>query len=559
MANAFIKLGSLDFDEIKSNLKSYMQNQSDLSIDFDGSIANTVLDLLAYNTMYYAFYSNMLINESFIQSAQRPESLISLVKPFGYSISHKKSATTNLSISTTGTQKVLTPYTTTFSAVGSNGIQYVYYYTGGADGEVVEPGENEVFNQVTIQADGNPVSIPVYQGKSAVVDIPVTVDYTNQKIELTNKNADIRTLRLYVIENDGVKRQYTRVDNVNSSLNSSSRVYYLETSNTGYTIYFGAPQGVDGTFTGRGVGTEESVFISYVNTSGAGGNGSTSWTTSYVGLSIQNPNIIASGGTSSPNVNEIKFMAPREFASASRLVTVSDYQKAILDLGKINTNSSYPDRNVSVYGKDQSAERTTGTAYFSLYDNITGTVAGTNSKVTDIISELSDQVLVGTTFQYKDPTEATITLNLNSTDSADYDRFASLYSRGFNQKINQNESSAWSSARAEITAPLTDRKFDLKNPIKTYSGTDVSGATFTVLYSDTTPTDKTATITGSGVVDITANDDSGTTIGTVDTNTGLIALDSSKITSLYGISAEYASNLTEIKIQHELLGNPVAS
>ena len=48
MANAFIKLGSLDFDEIKSNLKSYMQNQSDLSIDFDGSIANTVLDLLAY-------------------------------------------------------------------------------------------------------------------------------------------------------------------------------------------------------------------------------------------------------------------------------------------------------------------------------------------------------------------------------------------------------------------------------------------------------------------------------------------------------------------------------
>ena len=167
--------------------------------------------------------------------------------------------------------------------------------------------------------------------------------------------------------------------------------------------------------------------------------------------------------------------------------------------------------------------------------------------------------MVGTTFQYKDPTEATITVNLNSTDSADYDRFSSLYSRGFNQKINQNESSAWSSARAEITSPMTDRNFDLKNPIKTYSGTDVSGATFTVLYSDTTPTDKTATISGSGVVDITANDGSGTTIGTVNTNTGLIALDSSKITNLYGISAEYATNLTEIKIQHELLGNPVAS
>jgi len=90
MANIPIQLGSLDFDEIKDNLKSFLQNSdNNLDIDFDGSIANTIVDLLSYNTMYYAFYSNMLMNESFMDSAQRVESLVSLSKPLGYSISHK--------------------------------------------------------------------------------------------------------------------------------------------------------------------------------------------------------------------------------------------------------------------------------------------------------------------------------------------------------------------------------------------------------------------------------------------------------------------------------------
>ena len=84
MANDFIQLGNMNYDDIRNNIKSYMSSKSDIDFDFDGSIAGTVLDLLAYNTLYYSFYSNMLINESFIDSAQRVENLISLVKPLGY-------------------------------------------------------------------------------------------------------------------------------------------------------------------------------------------------------------------------------------------------------------------------------------------------------------------------------------------------------------------------------------------------------------------------------------------------------------------------------------------
>ena len=65
MADNFLQFGSMNFDEIRSNLKSFMQDQNELDFDFDGSIASTVLDLLSYNTMYYAFYSNMLINYLF--------------------------------------------------------------------------------------------------------------------------------------------------------------------------------------------------------------------------------------------------------------------------------------------------------------------------------------------------------------------------------------------------------------------------------------------------------------------------------------------------------------
>jgi len=556
MADSFIQLGSLDFDDIRSNIKSYMENQSELDVNFDGSVASTILDLLAYNTMYYAFYSNMMINESFMESAQRSESLISLTKPFGYSFAHRKSATANLSVTNVSTgSATLIPYVTTFSAVGSNGLSYVFYYTGGADNEVVSPQTNQVFNEVSIEP-GEFASIPVYQGSAATVQNPVNVDYTNQTIELKNKSIDPRTLRLFVEENDGTLRQYSRVGNVNNNITSSSRVYYLETSNSGYTIYFGAPRNIDGAFTGRGVGETEKVFVSYVSSSGAGGNGSTSWDSPFSALSVTTPNIVASGGISSPNINEIKFMAPREFASANRLVTVADYQKAILNLGNINLNSTDPTKNVSVYGSNQSAEQTSGTAYFSLYDQITGTILGTSSVVTDTLSNLKNDVMVGITFQYKAPTEVTVTCNLNSSDSSDYQQFSSLYPRGFNQTVDASVPSSWSSAKAEITAPLTDRKFDLKNKLESYVTTQPAGVTFTVKITDTSDVAQTGFITGSGLVNIVANS---VTIGTVNTDTGYIVLDDTKMNSLQGITANYSNELTQIKIQHEILGTPVAS
>ena len=78
--NTSLPIDGLDFDDIKSNLKSYLSSQSTFSeYNFEGSGLNILLDILSYNTHYQAFYNNMVISESFIDSAVKEDSIYSLL------------------------------------------------------------------------------------------------------------------------------------------------------------------------------------------------------------------------------------------------------------------------------------------------------------------------------------------------------------------------------------------------------------------------------------------------------------------------------------------------
>ena len=91
MANARLQITDLDFDTIKNNLKSYLQQQSEFTdYDFEGSSLNILLDILAYNTHYNAYYLNMVANEAFMDTALLRDSVVSHAKilnyvPFSYS------------------------------------------------------------------------------------------------------------------------------------------------------------------------------------------------------------------------------------------------------------------------------------------------------------------------------------------------------------------------------------------------------------------------------------------------------------------------------------------
>ena len=85
ITNNKINVSELDFDQIKENLKEYFRGQDEWKdYDFEGSGLSTIMDVLAYNTHYNNLYSNLAINESFLDSASKRASVVSLAKSLGY-------------------------------------------------------------------------------------------------------------------------------------------------------------------------------------------------------------------------------------------------------------------------------------------------------------------------------------------------------------------------------------------------------------------------------------------------------------------------------------------
>mgnify|MGYP003649086464 CR=1 FL=1 len=552
MSNTPIQLGSLNFDDIKENLKSFLQNSdNNLDIDFEGSIANTVVDLLSYNTMYYAFYSNMLMNESFMDSAQRTESLISLTKPLGYVVSHKNASSVVLDIKNTGTVvNSIIPFGTTVTGT-SDSINYTFTYVG----------DN---NNTTITIEPNETkSIRFYQTTSKVVNAPVTVDYQNQKFDLNDKSIDPRTIVVKVAESDGIK-EYTRIDNNSSSLSSASRVYYMESTNTGYTIYFGAPTNTTGFSTGRGVGDTEIVYVSYITANGSGGNNVSSFGGLSPVQSILNSSAKSSGGFNSPDLNLVKFAAPRNFLGGGRLVTVSDYELAIANTGLISMGSN-PVNNISVYGSSSAADQTSGRILFSVFDaslngGAGGVLSGNNNIPTEIVTNFAEEVIVGLTFEYREPLEVDITFTSNQSPQT----FNSVYQRGFNQTFTdtlnsssvlvettkipakQANTTANSTGTALGGSPEISGKFDFKNEIDFTS----EGTTFQISFQEIgSSTKQIATISNNLI-----NYSSGTTLSSDNPSSGRFELDKTKFQLIEGITV----NLTPGKIlaKDELIVNP---
>src|SRR5210317_1615881 len=80
-----LRITELDFDTIKANLKGFLNQQSTFTdYDFDGSGLSILLDILAYNTHYNAYYLNMVANEAFLDSALLRDSVVSHAKTLGY-------------------------------------------------------------------------------------------------------------------------------------------------------------------------------------------------------------------------------------------------------------------------------------------------------------------------------------------------------------------------------------------------------------------------------------------------------------------------------------------
>ena len=126
-ANSNIQITDLDFNNIKTNLKTFLQSQDTLKdYNYEGSALSTLLDVLAYNTQYNAYYLNMVANEMFLDSAIMRSSVVSQSKLLDYTPKSAiaPSAVINLKVNQVSDSSLTLPAYTHFLSEAIDGVNY---------------------------------------------------------------------------------------------------------------------------------------------------------------------------------------------------------------------------------------------------------------------------------------------------------------------------------------------------------------------------------------------------------------------------------------------------
>ena len=306
-------LGGLEFEQIKESLTNYLKTQSLFDgYNFEGSAMQTVIDMLAYNTFYYAYYANMINAEAFLDSAQKTSSVISLCKPLGFTVPDRTSARAIIQVSSNTDGKI--DAGTLFQARNSDGDIFNFYNLDDYD---VVNGQSEEFE--------------IVQGDSYIeIDAASTFDFTNQKISIAQENFDLSTLKITITEvNDaGITETnvWTKLQNVGYTSQTTENIYFIERTSTGFSILFGSQNSL-----GREITTKaKSIKIRYLTSSGSSANSLSLFTSSRGTVTTKSD---ASDGRNAPDLDSVRFVAPKWFASQERAVTVNDYKALLLESG----------------------------------------------------------------------------------------------------------------------------------------------------------------------------------------------------------------------------------
>ena len=340
--NKRLRVTELDFDNIKSNLKTFLKNQNQFKdYDFEGSGMNILLDTLAYNTHYLGFNANMVANEMFLDSSSLRSSVVSHAKTLGYEVASARAptATLNISLSTTAAFKTMPAGTTFTTSVDGTNYQFV---------TVADITSSNVGNNISFD------STVVYEGTYVTTKYLVDTSNVDQRFILTDPAVDTTTLTVKVqaSASDTTTTTYTKATDI-SQLTGASTVYYLQEIERGrYEVYFG-----DGVIS-SGISDGNIVQLQYVITNKTLANGASTFTSPSAIDSVTNITITtvasAAGGAEPETIDSIKLRAPLDYSSQGRAVTTSDYEGFVRRLFP-NTQS------VSIWGgEDGSYDSSTG-------------------------------------------------------------------------------------------------------------------------------------------------------------------------------------------------------
>ena len=339
---SFTQFTNLDFNTLRAQIKDYLRSNSNFSdFDFEGSNFSILIDTLAYNSYITSYNTNMAVNESFIDSATLRENVVSLARNIGYVPRSKKSAVATVSFTVDLSSKSALNVTLNAGLVALGAVEGGNYTFSIPDNITVSPNSNGIasFNNISI-----------YEGNYLTKSFRVDSSQANQRFILPNSNIDTSSIRVEVEEN-GSSLTYNAYSNI-FDVNSESRLFLIqEIGDEKYQILFG-----DGIL-GKKPGNGATINVSYIVTNGENGNGAANFnfsgiltsnigTTIVDGISLLTTTQRSENGDSIESIDNVKYLAPRVYASQYRAVTPNDYTSLIPFL--------YPNiDSVSAYGGEE--------------------------------------------------------------------------------------------------------------------------------------------------------------------------------------------------------------
>ena len=587
----FTKFTNLDFDQIRTSIKDYLRaNSTFTDFDFEGSNFSVLIDTLAYNTYITAFNSNMIVNESFLDSATLRENVVSLARNIGYVPRSRTCSKAQVTI--TGTTTADTSTATLPAGLVCVGTANDTSYTFSTPENITTKVVNGSITFNKIDPSGNITGIDIYQG--TFLTKTFTVDGSlDQRFILNNSDIDTSTISIYVkgVHDSGLGIKYFLVDNI-LNINSTSEIYLIqEVQDEKYEIIFG-----DGRF-GKKLENNAVVTVHYIVTNGKEGNGASQFTfqstlkTSSGGSTTLNgatvtTNQSSQNGAEIEEINSIKYFAPKIYSSQYRAVTARDYEAIIKKI--------YPDtESVAIVGGEEMDPPEYGTVTISIKpkggtyvssfnkEQIANklkqySVSGINQKIIDLkilYVEIDSSVYYNSTQVSAEESLKTKVVNslTEYSESTDLNKFGGRFKYSKVLQIIDNTD-------VSITSNITKVKVrrDLKALINQFSqyelcfgnkfhinsegynikstGFKISTETEMLYFTDTPSKDLKGNLTGTGIISVVKKNPTSEgkikivvqSAGTVDYIKGEIKLGTIKITS-----TEKENDIVEIQAYPE--------
>ena len=393
MASNKLEISAVDFDQIKVNLKTFLQSQSEFQdYNFEGSGFAILLDLLAYNTHYLSYNTNVVANEMFLDSADLRSSIVSLAKMLGYTPTSPRAPIANIDIlinNGTGTSVTMTKGTVFTTSVDGTSYQFVT----NADFTIARSSGVYRFSGVNI-----------FEGSLTTFKYTANTSDPDQKFIIQSSRADTSTLRVRVQNSsvDTTTTTYTLATGI-TELSATSKVYFIQEIEDGrFEVYFG-----DGTI-GQSLADGNIVILEYIVTNTIDANGASSFSLSgsidgFTNVTITT-NSSAQGGSVGQTKESIRFNAPLQYAAQDRAVTTTDYETLVQEI--------YPNaQSVSAWGGEDDETPVYGVVKIAIKAASGSTL--TDATKNSIITQLKKYNVASVRPQIIDPETTTLLLTSN--------------------------------------------------------------------------------------------------------------------------------------------------